>query len=241
MNSALTQFTPADSVPLVTPDKDPAILTPCIPGRTPMKTLFAAVIALLICLPSSSRAQESADLPTFSAALEDTLVLHITKIDKETRIVTLKTRGGETLSVECGPEVKNFDKLKVGDKVQTIYKETLAIRVDKTGNMVETTEQTSTSAKKGDAPAAQFWEKREVKAKIIAIDKAAGTADIQTMDGEKFTVIPDAVENLDKVQVGNVLVVTQTSSRAISVTTPSTKTKVAKTTNTKTTTKTTTK
>ena len=203
-----------------------------------MKTLFAATIALLLCLPAISRAQDTASLPTFSASLEDTLVLHITKIEKDTRIVSLKSRGGETLEVECGPEVKNFDKLKVGDKVQTVYKETLSIRVDPSGDMVETKEHSSTSAKKGDAPAAQFWEKREVKAKIIEIDKAGGTAEIETMKGERFTVIPDVVENLDKVQVGNVVVVTQTSTRAISVTTPSAKKTTTKTTtSTKTTTK----
>ena len=204
-----------------------------------MKTLFAAAFALLVCFPSSVRSQETAPLPTFSATLEDTLVLHITRIEKDARIVTLKNKAGDTLSVECGPEVKNFDKLKVGDRVQTIYKETLSIRVDKSGEMVETTEHSSTSAKKGDSPAAQFWEKREVKAKIIAIDKPGGTAEIETMDGEKFTVIPDSVENLDKVQVGNFLVVTQTSSRAISVTTPGMKKKSSTTrsTTTKTTTK----
>ena len=203
-----------------------------------MKTLFAAAIALLICLPSSSRAQDAASVPTFSASLEDTLVLHITRIEKEARLVTLKNAAGDTLSVVCGPEVKNFDLLRVGDRVQTVYKETLSIRVDPTGEMSETTESTSSSAKKGASPAAQFWEKREVKAKIIEIDKASGTAEIETMNGERFTVIPDAVENLDKVQVGNVVVVTQTSTRAISVTTPGAKKTTTKTTtSTKTTTK----
>jgi len=204
-----------------------------------MKTLFAAAIALLICLPTATRAEDTTSLPTFSASLEDTLVLHITRIEKDARLVTMKNAAGDTLSVVCGPEVKNFDKLKIGDKVQTVYKEVLSIRVDKSGEMVETTESSSTSAKKGDSPAAQFWEKREVRAKIIAIDKAGGTAEIETLSGEKFTVIPDKVENLEKVQVGNVVVVTQTSTRAISVTTPSAA-KTAKT-STKTTTKTTTK
>ena len=100
-----------------------------------MKTLYAAAIALLLCLPSTSRAEDAASLPTFSATLEDTLVLHITRIEKESRLVTLKNAAGDTLSVVCGPEVKNFDLLKVGDRVQTIYKETLSIRVDKSGEM----------------------------------------------------------------------------------------------------------
>jgi len=204
-----------------------------------MKTLFAAAVALMICLPSSSRAQDAASVPTFSASLEDTLVLHITRIEKEARLVTLKNAAGDTLSVVCGPEVKNFDLLRVGDRVQTVYKETLSIRVDQSGEMSETTESTSSSAKKGASPAAQFWEKREVKAKITAVDKANGTVDIKTRSGEEFTVIPDEPGNVDKVQVGNFVVVTQTTSRAISVTSPAKKTTTKTTTSTKT--KTTTK
>ena len=96
-----------------------------------MKTLFAAAVALMICLPSSSRAQDAASVPTFSASLEDTLVLHITRIEKEARLVTLKNAAGDTLSVVCGPEVKNFDLLRVGDRVQTVYKEEIkAVLID---------------------------------------------------------------------------------------------------------------
>lgn len=181
-----------------------------------MKTLLAA--ACLVLLATAAGAQDAA--PTFHASLSDKLNLKIVRIEPESRLVTLKHASGDTIQVVCGPEVQNFDKLAVGDNVTTSYKEDLAIRIDPTGSFSETTEHSESRAKKGGAPAAQFWEKREVTARISAIDKAAGTATIETRHGEKFKVIPDSPENLDKVQVGNFVVVTQTTSQAISVTKP---------------------
>lgn len=198
-----------------------------------MKTLLAAVAAVVLLAPAVVRAQDAA--PTFHASLTDKMNLKIVRIEPESRLVTLR-HGNDTLQVVCGPEVRNFDQLRVGDNVTTQYKEDLSIRVDPNGSFTETSETSSTRAKKGGTPAAQFWEKTEVSARISAIDKTKGTATIETKRGEKFTVIPDSPENLDKVQVGNFVVVTQTINRAISVSKPG----KAKSTTKKTTAKTTT-
>ena len=201
-----------------------------------MKTLLAAAVALTLLAPATARAQDASTAPpTFHASMTDKLNLKITRIDAESRIVTLKHASGDTMQVVCGPEVRNFDQLRVGDTVTTEYKEDLAIRIDPNGSFSETTESSSTRAAKGATPHAQFWEKKEVSARITAIDKTAGTATIETRKGEKFTVIPDAAENLDKVKVGDFVVVTQTINRAISVSKPG-KSKGTKKTTTKTTT-----
>jgi hypothetical protein len=183
-----------------------------------MKTLLAAVAAVALLAPAVVRAQD--DVPTFHASLTDKMNLKIVRIEPDSRLVTLRHSSGDTLQVVCGPEVVNFDQLRVGDNVTTQYKEDLSIRIDPNGSFTETTETASTRAKKGGTPAAQFWEKNEVSARISAIDKTKGTATIETRRGEKFTVIPDSPENLDKVQVGNFVVVTQTINRAISVSKP---------------------
>jgi hypothetical protein len=200
-----------------------------------MKTLLAAVVAVALLAPAVVRAQDAS--PTFHASLTDKMNLKIVRIEPESRLVTLRHGSGDTLQVVCGPEVRNFDQLRVGDNVTTEYKEDLSIRVDPNGSFTETTETSSTRAKKGGTPAAQFWEKKEVSARISAIDKTKGTATIETKRGETFTVIPDSPENLDKVQVGNFVVVTQTINRAISVSKPgkskgTTKKTTAKTTTT---------
>jgi hypothetical protein len=209
-------------------------------GGSSMKTLLAAACALSLLAPAAVRAQDAGSVPTFHATLQDKMNLKIIRIDKDARLVTLQHGATDTLQVVCGPEIKNFDQLAVGDNVSTNYKEELSIRVDPTGSFSETSEHAMSSAKKGASPAASFWEKHEVSAKITAIDKANGTATIQTMKGEKFTVYPDHPENLDKVQVGNFVVVTQTTTRAISVSKPGKSKGTAKKTTTKGSTKTTT-
>ena len=50
----------------------------------------------------------------------------ITAIDPATRMVTLQTPAGATLSIHAGDEVRNFDQLKVGDRVVSRQTEALA-------------------------------------------------------------------------------------------------------------------
>ena len=192
-------------------------------------TLLAALLAL--ALPLSARAQEgtSAAKPAFSAMIKETKKFWIVQIDKASRVVTVMNAGGDTLSVQCGDEVKNFAQLKVGDEVQTTYKETLTIHVESSGEAEATSETMTSRAKPGEKPAASITERATAKATIKAIDKEKGTATLQAMNGEEFTVVADDKANLDKVQVGNVVVVTYTVAHAISVSKPTTTKPAAKT------------
>ena len=41
----------------------------------------------------------------------------VTRIDADKRKVTLLTRDGKETTVKCGPEVINFDQIRVGDQL----------------------------------------------------------------------------------------------------------------------------
>lgn len=183
-------------------------------------TLVAALLAL--ALPLTARAQQgtSAANPAFSAVLKETKRFTITAVDKPGRVVTIKNASGDTVSIECGPEVKNFAQIKVGDEVKTTYTESLTLHVEGAGEPEATTETMSSEAKAGEKPAAGIMERTTAKATIKAIDKVKGTATLQTASGEHFTVTADDKANLDKVKVGNAVVVTYTVAHAISVTKP---------------------
>jgi hypothetical protein len=71
-----------------------------------------AVLAALVVLPLVARAQKPV---TDTDAIE--LTTKIEAIDKTARLVTLKDKDGETETIYCGPEVKRFDELKVGDTI----------------------------------------------------------------------------------------------------------------------------
>jgi hypothetical protein len=183
-------------------------------------TLLAVFLAL--ALPLSARAQDgtSAASPAFSAMVKETRKFTITAVDMPGRVVTVKNAKGDTMSVECGEEVKNFAQLKVGDEVKTVYTEALTVHIEGAGEAEATSETHTSQAKPGEKPSAGIMERTTAKAKITAIDKVKGTATLQTASGEHFTVTADDKANLDKVKVGNAVVVTYTVAHAISVTKP---------------------
>jgi hypothetical protein len=196
-----------------------------------MRRFTLLALLLMLTVPFAARAQEgmSAAQPAFSAMVKETRKFTITAIDKASRVVTVKNAKGDTMSVECGPEVKNFAQLKVGDVVTAIYTESLTVHIEGAGEPEATSETMTGQAKPGEKPSASIAERSTVKAKITAIDKTKGTATLQTLSGEHFTVTADDKANLDKVKVGNAVVVTYTVAHAISVTKPTAAKPAAKT------------
>lgn len=182
-------------------------------------TLLAML--LVLALPLCAGAQEgAATKPSFTAMAKETRKFTITKIDKAARVVTLKSSKGDTMSVQCGDEVKNFAQLKVNDVVTTVYTETLTIHVEAGGEAGSTSETMTSSAKPGEKPAASMTDRTTVKAKITAVDKEKGTVTLHTMSGETFPVTADDKSNLENVHVGDAVVATYTVGHAISVSTP---------------------
>lgn len=180
--------------------------------------LLAVVLALAAPIAAQAQGSSPAAPPSFTAMSKETRTAKIIAIDKTSRIVTMiGSAHGDTLDVQCGEEVKNFAQLKVGDEVKSVYTESFTIHVEGSGDVEATTETMTSQAKPGDMPAASITERTTAKATITAIDKAKGTATLQPLNGELFTVTAEDKANLDKVQVGNVVVVTYTVGHAISV------------------------
>src|SRR5512139_2957102 len=90
------------------------------------KTL--AVLAVLAVLPALASAQKPV---TQTDAVE--LTTKIEAIDHAKRLVTLKDTDGAMETIYCGPEVKRFDELKVGDTVTFRYQESVAYSIRKPG------------------------------------------------------------------------------------------------------------
>jgi len=142
----------------------------------------------------------------------------ITKIDARTREVTLKGPRGHEVTIEAGPEVKNFAKLKVGDTVDVQYVESLVLELKKGGGKpVERTEEKAmTSAKPGETPGAAGGRRVTVVGDVVAVDTAAK---IVTVKGPKRTVdlhVEDP-EQLKLIARGDQVQATYTEAAAISV------------------------
>ncbi|HXX86384.1 MAG TPA: hypothetical protein VEN29_20690 [Casimicrobiaceae bacterium] len=111
----------------------------------------------------------------------------IVAIDKAARDITLKGPKGNEVVVTAGPEVKNFDQMKVGDQVHAKYVEALVLELKKGGGAtVARTEQAGVmGAKPGAQPAGLVGRQVTVVADVIAVDPATQTV---TLKGPQRTV-----------------------------------------------------
>jgi hypothetical protein len=141
----------------------------------------------------------------------------VAKIDAKLREVTIHTTEGDTVIVTCGPEVKNFAQIAVGDMVTTKYTEKLTIHVEETGTPSVATETNTAQAKAGETPHASESAKLTFSATITAIDKAKGTVTLKGYRGHEYDLTPQVKENLDRVKVGQLVVFTYEENVAASV------------------------
>jgi hypothetical protein len=139
-------------------------------------------------------------------------------VNKATREVTIKGPRGHVETVVAGPEVKNFDQIKVGDKVVLRYVEALSLELKKGGTapVARTDSAMGGTAKPGEKPAAGVGRQIHVTANVVAVDAATQTVSLK---GPKQTVdlhVGDP-EQFKLVKVGDQVEATYTEAVALSV------------------------
>ena len=142
----------------------------------------------------------------------------VQSIDKANRTVVLKGPRGNVQPVIAGPEVKNFDQIKVGDQVVARYVEALSLELKKGGSapVSRTDREMAGAAKPGDKPAAGVGRQVHVVADVVALDAATQTV---TLRGPKQTVelnVRDPAQ-FKLVAVGDQVEATYTEAMALSV------------------------
>ena len=124
----------------------------------------------------------------------------ISAIDAAKREITLKGPEGKEVNVVAGAEVKNFNQLKVGDKVDIQYVEALVLELKKGGGLpvARTQKDDMVTAKPGATPGAKGARQLTVVGDVIALDPVTQTvtlkgpqrtADLKVRDPEQFKLI----------------------------------------------------
>ncbi|MFZ2168580.1 MAG: hypothetical protein WAW61_02975 [Methylococcaceae bacterium] len=204
----------------------------------------ALVTASLLsgCSSSGSKeppAQSSAIAPPISVAqdkaaktqakdrpgrLEGELVVVTAKvkaIDKKNRVVTLKSPDGKEAKVKCGPEVRNFAQIHVGDEVKTTLLETVELFV--TGEEKPSAERAMEveRAPLGSKPGFTAIDTVEVKASVVAIDYQTRYVTLKGPEGKVIKVkAGPEVKRLNEVKTGDTVVARLTRAVSIEVSKP---------------------
>ena len=149
------------------------------------------------------------------------LTASVAAIDKASRKVTLVDAAGIKKTVKAGPEVINFDQIRIGDQLKITATEELVIAVTGPGETLgDGGAQLVALAPKGAKPGAIMAETTQVAAKVTAIDVELHRATLQFEDGTTRSVAVRPDVDLSKRKLGDSVVIRITESLAIQVAKP---------------------
>lgn len=143
-------------------------------------------------------------------------------VDPATRSVKLKNSRGQERTITAGPEVRNFDQIKVGDTVTIEFVEALALELKKAkdGKLivgkgeVKSLERSEPGMKPGGAAT------REVTAvaDVVGVDSKKSKVTVKNDKGETFDLNIRDPEQLKLIKKGDQIQATYTEAMAISMT-----------------------
>lgn len=145
----------------------------------------------------------------------------VTAVDQATRKVTLMDASGIKSTVKAGPEVANFDQIRIGDELKITAAQELIVSVTGEGEATsDGSDQVVAVAPQGAKPGAIMAETTQVTAKVTAINAEKHTATLQFEDGTTRTVAVRPDVDLSKRKVGDKVVIRITGALAIRVVKP---------------------
>lgn len=148
------------------------------------KMVMGALVAALLAGPVAAQTGVVATgSAPGKAGVAETVELQgtIVAIDSEARTVTLKGESGNEVSVDAGPEVRNFDQLQVGDTVAITMTQALTLELKKGSTAVvsRTDDTAGARAAEGELPGGVIGHKVTIMAEVTAVDAETQTVTLQ--------------------------------------------------------------
>jgi hypothetical protein len=148
----------------------------------------------------------------------------VAAVDQQTRVVTLVDAAGNKAVFRADEAVKNLPQVNVGDEVVGEVMESLAVEVrnatpEEQANP-ESIAELAAGAEPGQKPAGLFVRQAKALYTIESIDKPAGGGTLRDSLGNSHFVKVRDPSVLDRVKVGDTVVVTLTEALRIQVVAP---------------------
>jgi hypothetical protein len=144
----------------------------------------------------------------------------VSAIDGAKRNVTLDMNG-KFKTITCGPEVRNFDQIQLGDKVKTTFVEALAVSIQHAGTPAGSDFTNVTLAPKGAKPGMLVTKLFFLNGNVDNIDTKKRTVTVTTPNGKtKKMKVANTVTVYNDLKKGDDVDVRFTEAMAIVVETP---------------------
>jgi len=147
----------------------------------------------------------------------------VAEVDHAKRTYTLETADGRRTPYKAGPEVINFDQVRVGDRVKATVTDALVVRVRDKGEAATSADgETGVIAvtPRGAKPGVLMADTIEVTTRVKSVDLANHKATLEYPDGGIRTVSVRPDVKLSSADVGREVVIRSTEAVAIKVEKP---------------------
>lgn len=178
--------------------------------------ILVLTLGFLACASPPGPSREDTEVATLRARVE--------AVDLKTRVVTLVDAKGERATFRADEAVVNLPQVKVGDEVVGEVLHSVAIEVRPATAEEKaapaSVAEVAAAAEPGQKPAGLYVRQAKALFTIASIDRAAGGGELRDSEGELHFVKVRDPAVLDRVNVGETVVVTVTDAVRIEVVTP---------------------
>lgn len=191
-----------------------------------MHKIFPAMIAMLLLGQQAGWAQGPAASGSVvvtsepgKAMVADSVEVTATVVglDKATRTVTLKGPQ-RTIDVVAGDEVRNFDQIRLGDRVVARYQRALSLELKKSRAVLGGSQAEMTArAQPGAQPAAIAGRTMTVLADVVAVDPEKSTISLKGPRGDVVDLQVHNPDHFKVVKVGDQVEAVYTEAVAVAV------------------------
>jgi hypothetical protein len=188
-------------------------------------TALALILALPLAACTAGQETRTSPLPAAAESQSSRGEATIVAIDKKDRLVTLRRQDGNLVAMQASPEVRNFDQLKVGDKVWTQLVESVVMVLRKPGEATvgASSGENAMRAQPGEMPAASLYRYVTVTSEVVQVNPATNTLVIKGPDGLSRTLNvkrPEYQRRLPELKAGDLIEATYTETMMIGVERP---------------------
>ncbi len=143
----------------------------------------------------------------------------VVAIDAATRTISLKNKQGKVTDVQVGEDIRNFEQLRVGDRVNVEYTQALSVNLSRQSGMRSSTErEIADRAPPGAKPGGMVGREVTVTADVVAVNAKTGTVTLKGPKGRMVDVHVEDPQQLKAVRRGDQVQAVYTEALAISVT-----------------------
>lgn len=182
---------------------------------------YTSVVACFMFATAVWAGEEASmmDKPSFKASQSMVVSALVEAIDQETRVVTLRKADGEAVTFTAGEDVRNLAQVSVGDHLTAEYVETVSIVVMAADGKKPDAAEVSAMARteEGAMPGVAAMDAMVVTATVEEINLEMNTFKLKGPDGVISEYTARNPDNLKRSEVGDLVVMTVTSTMAIVV------------------------